>query len=71
MATYADNLATIRDNYAAALAADSVSPQPSYSIDGKSVSRNEWRDSLLRQIKELNELILLASPYEYHVRPYT
>ena len=57
------DLTTTRDNYATALATDSVSPQPSYSLDGQSVSRQEWRDGLLKMIVELNKTINAMGPY--------
>lgn len=63
MATVAENLATTIAGYAAALAADSVSPQPSYTLDGKSVSRNEWREGLQRMIAELTQLGNGYTPY--------
>lgn len=46
----------------AALAADSANPQPSYTLDNKSVSQNEWRESLTKQIKELQDAINQRSP---------
>ena len=63
MATVAENIATTIAGYAEALAADSVNPRTSYSLDGKSVSRNEWRDGLARLIVELNKFANAQSPY--------
>lgn len=57
------DLITTRDNWAAALLADSTSPQPSYSLDGQSVSRQEWRDGLAKGIESLNKTINAMSPY--------
>ena len=57
------DLQTVLNNYQSALAADSVSPQPSYSLDGQTVSRNEWRDSLLRAIVQLQQTINAQNPY--------
>lgn len=37
--------------------------QPSYSLDGESVSYNEWRASLLNLIKEARLRIIAAKPY--------
>jgi len=48
----------MRDNYAAILAAESADPQPSYAVDGRHWSWNEWRDSLMKQIDDLNTLII-------------
>ena len=63
MPTVADNLNTTIAGYAAALAADSVSPQPSYTLDGKSVSRNEWREGLQRLITALQQTVNQQAPY--------
>jgi soluble cytochrome b562 len=63
MATVAENLTTAIAGYAAALAADSVSPQASYSLDGKSVSRNEWREGLQKLIDNLQKTINQQTPY--------
>lgn len=57
------DLASIRDNYVAALLTDSAAPQPSYSIDGQQVSRQEWRNDLLTKITELGQLINAVDPY--------
>lgn len=66
MPTYAENLTTIRDNYAQALATESAyqitnGPKPSYSIDGESVNWDTWRDSMLAKIDTLEKLIQSAS----------
>ncbi len=63
MATVAENIAVAIAGYAVALAADSVSPQPSYSLDGKSVSRNEWREGLTKLITELSKIANAQAPY--------
>lgn len=55
---------SIRSDYLAALLADAVNPKPDYSIDGQTVSRAQWRDSLLRSIETLNKLELMFAPYE-------
>lgn len=60
MASYSDNLITIRDNVAAKLAAMSVNPKPNYSIDGESISWQSLFDSLTDQLKKLNELIAMS-----------
>ena len=56
-------LQTSITGWATALAADSANPQPSYSISGKSVSRNEWRDSLQRMIDEAQQTINKRNPF--------
>lgn len=64
------SLATQRSNLLAALTADSVSPQPSYSVGGQSVSRAEWRESLLRQVAELNKMAQILNPVEIRAQIY-
>lgn len=61
MATYLQNLTTSRDNLAAALAAESANPRETYSVDGRSYSWNEYRQSLVTQIDELNALVIKAT----------
>jgi hypothetical protein len=63
-----DSLILSRDNYAAALAADSVSPQPSYSIDGEAVDRTTWRRELAALVEELNATINAMQPYQLSIR---
>lgn len=55
MATDLENMKTARSAYLTELAAGNV--KPSYSIDGQSVSWNEYRHSLLDSIERLNGLI--------------
>jgi len=55
MASYEDNLRTARENIAARLAEITASPKPSYSIDGQSVSWTEYSNSLVQQLKEVNQ----------------
>ena len=57
------NLIATRDGYLAALAADALNPQPSYSQDGKAVSRNEWRKGLMDEVIRLNKIINQYNPY--------
>ncbi len=63
MPTVSENLETTIAGYATALAADSDSPQPSYTLDGKSVSRNEWREGLQRLIDALQKTVNRMTPY--------
>lgn len=60
MATYAQNLITARDNFAAELATQSANPKPSYSLDGESYSWPDYYRFLREQIKDLNEQIANA-----------
>ena len=55
---------TLRDNYSLALINDSLYPQPDYSLDGESVSRDAWRKNLMEQIKSLQEFITMLDPTE-------
>ncbi len=56
------SLATSIAAWTAALLADSTAPQPTYSIDGKSVSQAEWRDNLMKLIKDAQDAINQRSP---------
>lgn len=56
------SLATSIAAWTAALAADSTAPQPTYSLDGKSVSQAEWRTALIANIKEAQDAINQRSP---------
>lgn len=65
MATDAENLLTIRSNLLAKLAEISADPKPSYSINGQSVSWDQHRQSLLNEVKMINEqLAAITGPYE-------
>jgi len=55
MTTDAENLATIRTNLLTKLAAVSSSPKASYSIDGQSVSWNDYYMMLWRQLEMVNQ----------------
>ena len=66
----AADLATIRDNYIAALKTDSTSPKPSYSWEGRSVSRGEWRKELIENVKQISELINALDPFDIPVEYY-
>lgn len=67
-----DDLQTTKANLVAQLAADSVTPSMDYSIDGQSVSRTSWRQSLIDRIKELNELIQIeGGPFELRTQAVT
>jgi hypothetical protein len=64
------SIATQRSNLLAALTADSINPQPSYSVGGQSVSRSEWRESLLRQVADLNKMAQILNPLEIRAQIY-
>ena len=68
MPTPAENILTIRDNYIAALLADSANPQPSYSWEGVSVSRTEWRQQQLLNVTECNKVAETLNPQEYRTQ---
>lgn len=59
-----------RNGYIAALLADSANPQPSYSVGGQAVSRTEWRESLTRQVNEMNKLLSILNPQEIRSQIY-
>lgn len=69
MATYVENLTTIRNNYAASLAAESAAPKPSYTIDGQSVNWDTYRASLLAAIMQLEERMTTAEVGEVELLP--
>lgn len=57
MATDAQNLITIRSNLLADMATESANPKATYSIDGQSVSWNEWWNTMLESVQKLDALI--------------
>jgi len=72
MATYAENLITLRDNVVARLAEMSVNPKPNYSIDGESMSWGSLFDSLTQQLAKINELIAMSDGgYEIKTQVFT
>ncbi len=74
MATEADDLKTIRASYIATLKTEAAyqaanGPKPSYSIDGESVNWDAWRDSMLKKIEDLTNLIqAIAGPFSVRSR---
>jgi len=56
-------LQTMVTNWQQALYTDSISPQPSYSIDGQNVSREQWRAGMWKMIIEANQMINMLSPF--------
>lgn len=55
-------LAAAIAGWVAALQADSAAPQPSYSLDGKSVSQQEWRAGLTKLIEDAQNVINQRAP---------
>lgn len=52
-------------NYATQLATISANPQPSYSVQGVSMTLTEYQKFLAEQIKALQEvLVMLSGPYQ-------
>lgn len=72
----ADTIADLETSiagWAAKLAADSVNPQPSYTQtspqgNSRSVSRKEWRDGLLANIREARSLVATMQPFYVKTR---
>lgn len=62
--TSLEYLESIKTNLLATLATDTATPGVDYSIDGQSVSRSAWRNSLWAQIVEINALIAAEDPTE-------
>lgn len=56
--------------YAERLAEDALSPKSSYSIDGESVSRNEWRASLYQAIESLTKSNMEIFKLINAIQPY-
>jgi hypothetical protein len=63
-ATVVEQLVQLRQNYLNALLVDSISPPPSHNINGVQVSAKEWRESLIKEIANINNLITAFSPTE-------
>lgn len=57
-------LVQIRDGYLQALIDDAANPVPTHTIDGVTVSATEWRESLIKQIGNINMLISAFNPQE-------
>ena len=59
----AAELRTIRDQIIANLKAETLSPKPSYSIDGESVDWTTWAKSQQDRLEQLNKMIVALEPY--------
>jgi 16S rRNA U516 pseudouridylate synthase RsuA-like enzyme len=53
------------DNLQNQLITASANPKPTYSVDGQSVSWNEYLRMLTDGIKSLNEMLSMADPVEF------
>lgn len=67
MATNADNLLAIKTSLLQSLADETAyqakhGPRTTYSLEGKSYDWNGWRSAILKQIMDLNALIVAESP---------
>lgn len=64
--TSTELLETIRTGWLNQLAVDAASliPLPDYSIDGQTVSRAQWRDSMLKNVQTIGATIQMLEPYE-------
>lgn len=73
---YADDLVTIRDNLATVVKNETAAwvtngPKATYSIDGQSVSWNEWLTTMMDRLAALDEQIAATSPFEHSQIWYT
>lgn len=65
--TRIERLKSIRDGYENDLLNDAVTgTQPDYSVEGRSVSRNAWRDSLRKAIADIDDELARLEPFEFH-----
>ncbi len=71
MPTDAEQLATIKSQVLANLVAITTTPKPSYNIDGQQVGWNEYHKMLVEQLKNINELIGVDTPFELHHQGFT
>ena len=51
-----------------ALAADSANPQPTYTLNGKTVQRSEWRESMTRTLESLKKQQQAYQPFLIRTR---
>jgi hypothetical protein len=64
MATYNENLITVRDQIAANLVNMTANPKPNYIIDGQYVMWRDLFDSYTKQLQAVNKLIDADAPQE-------
>lgn len=61
-----DSLNTAKANVLANLLAITANPKPTYSLDGQTVSWNDYQKMLTDQLTTLNSLIVVESgPFSY------
>lgn len=65
------SMATAKAGYAAALAADSLDPLESYSLDGENASRESWRAGLAKMIADLDAEIIATQQTLNSLSPYS
>jgi len=70
MPTALEYLQTAKENLLAKIATISANPKPDYEIDGQRVSHQAYQESLLSQIKLINQLINQENPYEHKSQMY-
>lgn len=58
------DLESVQQDYLDALADDALNPSADYSLDGQTVSRTAWRDSLWKKIEDIQKLLQFAQPFE-------
>ena len=64
-------LLAARDNLDSLIATITASPNPNYSIDGKSVSKADYLVTLIAQRQEIEKCIMMADgPYEVRTQGY-
>lgn len=61
--------------YEAALTEDAIAPKATYTRDGETIYRNEWRQSLLtaittlrKEIEEIQKLVNQLEPYRVRTK---
>lgn len=60
-----DDVQTSINNVASLLAQITANPQPTYSVQGVSISWTEYKSSLTKDLNELTELlVILSGPYQ-------
>jgi len=71
MATILQNLNTALESLSAKYAAAAAAATPNYSIDGQSVDRVSYMESLLKQMQSVREQIAIADgPFEEETTGY-
>lgn len=66
--TVVETLEACIEGWAAALAADAANPKPDYSIDGQTISRAQYRATLMKLIQDAIKTIQLLEPFELRGR---